>query len=353
MGCTALPVTLPVPLGQGEQATISFDLKIVVPNVNWRFGRIGTMALLGNALPVLAIHDEQGWHLPPYTSNGESFYSQVGDFTVSLTTPAGLEVAATGVTGAAGARTRRPSGQVTTTYDAPQVRDFAWATGQFKEIQQTTNTGVVVKVWWPSDITDEEAHELLQSSSLALEGRTEAYGSYLYPEVDVVLGNFTGFGGMEYPQLVMEVPSDFVTIHELAHQWWFGIVGDDEYTSPWLDESFASYATDVYLGDHGSYCRGLQFPSQDAAITNSMAYWDANTQWYGLVVYTIGPCALHALAKILGQDLMASFLHDYAVEHSLAWSTTIQFKEEAQVVANSLPNPVDLTNFWRRWRIKS
>src|SRR5256885_3623467 len=52
-----------------------FDLSITVPNTNWRFGRIGKMALLGNALPVLAIHDGEGWHLPPYTSNGESFYS--------------------------------------------------------------------------------------------------------------------------------------------------------------------------------------------------------------------------------------------------------------------------------------
>jgi hypothetical protein len=352
VGCTALPVTLPAPLGQGQQATISFDLKITVPNINWRFGRIGTMALLGNALPVLAIHDGDGWHLPPYTSNGESFYSQIGDFTVALTTPVGLSVAATGVASSSSSNRGR-DGQVTTTFDAPQVRDFAWATGTLKEIQRTADTGVVVKVWWPSDITDESAHALLKSSVLALEGHTASYGPYLYPELDVVLGNFTGFGGMEYPQLVMEVPSDFVTIHEIAHQWWFGMVGDDEYGSPWLDESFASYATDVYLGDLGSYCTGLHFPSPQARITNSMAYWDAHPDQYGLVVYTIGPCALHAMARLFGQDVMAQFLDDYAVEHSLGWSTTADFMVEAQAVANSLPNPIDLTNFWSRWRIRA
>jgi hypothetical protein len=359
VGCTALPVTLPVPLGQGEQATLSFDLSITVPNTNWRFGRIGKMALLGNALPVLAIHDGEGWHLPPYTSNGESFYSQVGDFTVSLTTPTGLSVAATGVAGVAGvgspggapSRSRKRGGRATITFDAPQVRDFAWATGPLHEKERVTSTGVLVKVWWPSDITNEEAHDMLVSSVRALEGHTAAYGLYLYPEVDVVLGNFTGFGGMEYPQLVMEVPSDFVTIHELAHQWWFGMVGDEEYQDPWLDESFASYATDVYLGDYGSYCPGLRFPSPQSRITNSMAYWDRHTDEYGLVVYTLGPCALHALARLFGQDVMATFLHEYAVEHSLGWSTTAAFKEEAQVVANSLPDPIDLTSFWKRWRI--
>jgi peptidase M1-like protein len=352
VGCTAMPVTLPAPLGQGQQATLTFDLKIIVPNINWRFGRIGSLALLGNALPVVAIHDAEGWHLPPYTSNGESFYSQVGDFTVTLTTPSELAVATTGVAGAGSSRAHRPGGQVTTTFDAPQVRDFAWATGTLKEIQRTTSTGVLVKVWWPSDITDEEAHDLLRSSVGALEGHAAAYGPYLYPEFDVVLGNFSGFGGMEYPQLVMEVPSDFVTIHEIAHQWWFGMVGDEEYDSPWLDESFASYATDVYLGDHGSYCQGLRFPSAQARITNSMAYWDQHTDQYGLVVYTLGPCALHALAKLFGEDVMSTFMHDYAVEHTLGWSTTAAFKEEAQAVADSLPNPIDLTSFWRRWRIK-
>jgi hypothetical protein len=352
VGCTALPVTLPAPLGQGEQATLSFDLSITVPNTNWRFGRIGKMALLGNALPVLAIHDGEGWHLPPYTSNGESFYSQVGDFTVTLTTPPGLSVAATGVAGSAPSRPRKPRGQVTTTFDAPDVRDFAWASGRLHQRQRRTNSGVLVNVWWPSDITNEEAHDMLISSVNALDGHITAYGPYLYPEVDVVLGNFSGFGGMEYPQLVMEVPSDFVTIHELAHQWWFGMVGDDEYEVPWLDESFASYATDVYLGDYGSYCPGLHFPSPQARITNSMAYWDRHTDEYGLVVYTLGPCALHHMARLFGQDVMATFLHDYAVEHSLGWSTTAAFKEEAQVVANSLPNPIDLTNFWKRWRIK-
>jgi hypothetical protein len=354
VNCTALPITLPTPLQEGQQATLSFDLSIKVPNINWRFGRIGSMALLGNALPLLAIHDEEGWHLPPYTSNGESFYSQVGDFTVTLTTPEGLSVAATGTAGTARQiRTRTNATLVSTTYDAPDVRDFAWASGPLRERQQRASTGVVVKVWWPSNISNSSARQLLTSSVSAVESHAAAYGDYLYPELDVVLGNFTGFGGMEYPQLVMEVPSDSVTVHEIGHQWWFGIVGDDEYSDPWLDESFASYATDLYFGDDGSgYCPGLRFPSPQARITNSMQYWDANPGQYGLVVYTIGPCALHALGRVLGTSNMATFLHDYAVEHALGWSTTAEFQDEAQAVADSLPQPVDLTSFWRHWRIE-
>ena len=61
--CTALPVTLAAPIGEGQTATLSFDLTILVPDRNDRFGRIGSMALLGSALPVVALHDEHGWHL--------------------------------------------------------------------------------------------------------------------------------------------------------------------------------------------------------------------------------------------------------------------------------------------------
>jgi aminopeptidase N len=271
-----------------------------------------------------------------------------------LTTPEGLSVAATGTAGAARqSRTRTNATLVSTTYDAPDVRDFAWASGPLREREQRASTGVLVKVWWPSSISTSSARALLTSSVSAVESHAAAYGDYLYPELDVVLGNFTGFGGMEYPQLVMEVPSDSVTVHEIAHQWWFGIVGDDEYTSPWLDESFASYATDIYFGDDGSgYCPGLRFPSPQARITNSMQYWDAHPGDYGLVVYTLGPCALHALGNILGTSNMATFLHDYAVEHALGWSTTAAFQEGAQAVADSLPQPVDLTSFWRHWRIQ-
>jgi aminopeptidase N len=157
---------------------------------------------------------------------------------------------------------------------------------------------------------------------------------------------------MEYPQLVMEVPSTFVTAHELGHQWWFGIVGDDEYNDPWLDEAFASYATDLYFGDHGSYCNLINWPSRSARITNSMAYWDAHPTEYGTVVYNKGPCALHSLGARLGLGVMATFIRDYAVEHALGFSTNPEFMDEAQAVADGLPTPIDLTPFWRHWRIE-
>ena len=96
VGCTALKITLPAPLAQGAQGTIGFDLSIVVPSGADRFGHDGSYNFIGNALPVLAVHDGAGWHLDPYTNNGESFYSLASDFNVTLDHPTSLKVPATG-----------------------------------------------------------------------------------------------------------------------------------------------------------------------------------------------------------------------------------------------------------------
>jgi hypothetical protein len=345
--CTALPVILPSPVREDETATLSFALTITTPDINWRFGRIGSMALLGNAIPVLAIRDNLGWHLEPYTPNGESFYSQVGDFTVTFTTPRSLKIPATGTV----TRSRSNARMRTITFVAHDVRDFAWASGPLSEEGGTSPSGVLVKVWWTDPITQAQADSMLSVGKAATASHALAYGRYRYPEVDVVLGVYTRFGGMEYPQLVMSDVSTSVLVHELAHQWWFGMVGDDQYNEPWLDEAFASYATDLYFGNHGESCDGVHWPDKTARITNSMMYWDEHPYWYGLVVYTLGSCALHDLSRRLGDDVMAAFMHHYAAEHSLAWSTTDAFKAEAQKVADGLPNPIDLTRFWKRHRI--
>jgi len=345
--CTALPIDLPDPLPKGERASIAFDLTITVPDRNDRFGHIGSMALVGNAVPVLAIQDSKGVHLDPYVGFGEAFYSQIGNFTVTFDTPDTLSLPATGTVVQARAR----GGRSITTYRASSVRDFAWASGPLREIDAVNEDGVTIRVWWPHNILIEYAIDALAQGQVVLADHAARYGDYPYPELDIVMGQFTSFGGMEYPQLVMVVPSDLVLVHELGHQWWYGLVGDDQYNEPWLDEAFASYVTDIYYEYHGENCASIPFPSESARITNTMAYWSVHPEEYGVTVYTLGSCALHDLARIFGRGRMDDFMFDYAVKLALGWSTTPLFKAAAQRVADHLPVPVDLTQFWIDHRI--
>src|SRR5258705_8503218 len=61
-------------------------------------GRVGSRFYeLGQWYPRLAVYDDvHGWNTLPYLGAGE-FYLEFGDFDVSLTVPAGFQVAATGM----------------------------------------------------------------------------------------------------------------------------------------------------------------------------------------------------------------------------------------------------------------
>jgi aminopeptidase N len=189
---------------------------------------------------------------------------------------------------------------------------------------------------------------MLNTSKSALDAHGQRFGAYPYGEADVVLDNNYWFGGMEYPGFVMDLVSSRALAHELAHQWWYGIVGDDEYNSPWLDESFTDYATDLYHGDTGSGCwNSVSWTSSAEKITNSMAYWDAHSSRYATVVYAYGRCALHDLSRVLGTSAMTTLTRKYAQSHWYGVSTTAEFKAAAQALTST-----DLTSFWTQHRIE-
>ncbi|MDX3638514.1 M1 family metallopeptidase [Streptomyces sp. MB09-02B] len=342
--CTALRIALPGPLGHGEWTSVAFDVSLTVPDRNARFGREGAHRFLGNALPVLAVHDAQGWHLDPYVALGESFYALASDFRVRLDHPTALKVPATGRTQALpGDR-----GRTVTLSVAHRVRDFAWAAGPFRTATETTPGGIRVKSYWASDTPAEGVRLNRTDAVAAIDRFGEEYGRYPYGEIDLVMTSGFG-GGMEYPGLVLVGTTEEggAVVHEVAHQWWYGIVGNDEYASPWLDESFAQYANARFYGWETRDCWSeVHWPSDSAALTNSMGYWSEHRDEYHLI-YAAGPCALADLERTLGADTMARLLRRYAEDHWYGVSTTPAFKRAAQEVTDE-----DLGPFWDSHRIR-
>ncbi|GCD95672.1 M1 family metallopeptidase [Embleya hyalina] len=343
VGCTALRIVLGKPLRRGEDATIGFRLRIRVPAGIDRFGHGGGHAFLGNALPVLAVRDGTGRHLDPYTNTGESFYSLAADFDVTLDHPSNLGVPATGTS------VDRPGapGRTVTTATARDVRDFAWAAGPFTGISGTSSTGVRINVFTAGDVEPIDARAMLDVARTAVDAHAGRFGAYPHTELDVVLDDNLWFSGMEYPGFVLDRVRPTALVHELAHQWWYGIVGNDEYGDPWLDESFAEYATDLALGKTGEGCGSdLAWAAPTERITNSMRYWDAHPARYETVVYDYGKCALHELRRLIGEPAMETLLRDYATTHRYGISTTADFKTAARAATVR-----DLTPFWAQYRI--
>ena len=321
------------------------DVTIDLPARNDRFGYHGGLALVGTALPTLAIHDDLGWHLDPFVDLGESFYSIVGDYQVTLNVPAALRTPTTGTAVASEVSGRRRI----TTYVAHDVRDFEWAAGRLGTVRGHSGGTQIVVSYRPDDLSRDAALTALERSIQSLDSYSAGFGTFPYPEIDVVLTRFRTFGGMEYPTIIFTNPGKITISHELGHQYWYGIVGDDQFASPWLDESFATWTSYLPFGGWKK-CASYRFPSADARITNDMGYWLDHPFDYD-TIYGGGGCMLANLADLFGLDRFVQILHDYAQAHWLGVTRTDDFKAaiEAAAIADGLT--FDAAAYWDHWRV--
>lgn len=343
--CTALPVELDAPLVPGDRAEVEMRVSIDVPARNDRFGIHEGLANMGGALPVLAIRGDDGWHLDPYVDLGESFYSVVGSYRVTLDVPTAVATPATGIE----IETMARGGRIARTYEAERVRDFAWSAGVLRQRSATVD-GARVRVWSRPSMASGTAERALGDATTAIAAFGSAFGAYPYPEVDVVLASFVTFGGMEYPQFVLANPRRDIVAHELAHQWWWGLVGNDQFAEPWLDESLASWSQFLPWRPLAGDCPRWEWPSDGARLTNDMAYWRVHPREYG-TIYDGGACMLADLAGRLGVDRFSRLLRDYAGTYAFGVAQTADFIAVVEtVVAEELPG-FDIAAFWDRWRV--
>ncbi len=296
--CSALELLLPAPLSRGARATITLGLTITAPAIQDRFGSAEDIHLFGNALPVVAQRDRDGWRLPVYSPNGESFVTTVAPIKLTMHHPLAVRVAASGDT----TTTDLGDGNATTTSEII-ARDAMWAAGQMAVVERRTKRGTLVRSWsTPEALADREEHAALTVKSLQqLERRLPEYP---YGELDVVIARIEAGGGMEYPGIILTDASDDVTRHEVAHQWFYALVGNDQYREPWVDEGFTSFLEYTWTaGDlPAPECIGsarLAYKNAQRFVTQSMSYWNRHVGQY-LLVYNNPVCALRSVRAVLG-----------------------------------------------------
>jgi aminopeptidase N len=297
-GCTAMQVVLDRPLAPGDSTSVTLRIRVTTPPRPDRFGRFRGAAYFGNAIPVLAVADARGWQLPPYTFAGESFYSLSSAWRVRLRAPRGLRVASTGT------QTGARAGVVTLT--APRARDFMLVVGRF-DVRTLRAGGLRLRRFSvPGGTSPTVARKTLSLAAYSMRRYAEWYGPYDRPEIDLVEGpREVAHGGlaMEYPELVLTPASATSIAHELAHQWFYGIVGDDQWSEPWLDESFAEFsAARLPPGRVPNRLRGCHLPDGGRVpLDSSMATMtQGGGGRYVRTVYLGGACLLRSLRTTLG-----------------------------------------------------
>ncbi|NUP48170.1 MAG: M1 family metallopeptidase [Catenulispora sp.] len=341
--CTAYRLVLDAPLAPGARGEVGFTLAIDAPVRQDRFGVNGVDTYLGNALAVLAVKDENGWALPPYVNFGESYYSLAADYDVTLDHPARLQVPSSGtVAGEVSVAGDRLLTHVT----AAKVRDFSWSAGAFQHDSVVTASGVTVDAYWPNSESDSRCRELMRYAADALDSYGKRFGAYPYPRFTIVFDEFgSAFDGMEYPNYVLSSAHEGAVAHEVAHQWWFGLVGDDQYRHPWLDEAFAEYSAEEFQGG-ATPAHGCDWIASDERMDASMEVFEkAGDPLYHDAVYHEGTCMLYDLEHTIGRDAMNRVLRGLVDRYGYG----VVRPEDVRAMAAEVSGK-DLAGFWARWR---
>jgi len=309
--CSALEVRLAAPVAAGARGALSLRFRVQGRRHADRFGRIGGTTLLGNVIPVLAVEDAGGLHLDPYTALGESFYSLAARWDATLRLPTRLRAATTGTLLSESASRKERTLRVR----SAQARDFALAIGHLRR-RTTQVAGVKIRVHFGPRV--DGARRSLRAARRAVRALSKRLGPLGSSELDVVLfREDLGAGslaGMEYPELVFSLPLAEVVAHEVAHQWWYGMVGNNQFAEPWLDESFAQYSHErLYPGSN--FCRpGRPYRLvarrwRRLALDSSMGLFERRAPVaVGDVIYLAGSCALQTLERGIGRSRMTAVL---------------------------------------------
>lgn len=271
---------LPQPLKPGERITVTTPFVVKIPSGSIsRLGHVGESYQITQWYPKPAVYDRDGWHPMPYLSQGE-FYSEFGSFDVRITLPQNYVVGATGdlqtesevafLDKLAAKGTDRPdlmnteefppsSPELKTIrYTQSRVHDFAWFADKrwmvLKGQVTTPHEGREVTIW---AMFTTRQKELWQKAPEYLKDAIHYYslwnGDYPYNQVTAVDGTISAGAGMEYPTITVIGGAgnarelETVIVHEVGHNWFYGILGSNERRDAWLDEGINSFNEERYM----------------------------------------------------------------------------------------------------------
>jgi peptidase M1-like protein len=248
----SVPLTRPIDPGGSVDIVVSWDAH--VPRTFARTGAIGNFFFIAQWFPKLGVLQDAGWNCHQFHA-GTEFFSDYGVYDVSLTVPAGWPVGATGVQ-----RERRDNadGSATHRYYQEDVHDFVWTTSpdylvRTARFDHPQLPGVEMRLLLqPEHAAQADRH--FEATRTTLKYYGEWFGPYPYGHITIIDPAFqSGAGGMEYPTLFTAgtrwiapagvTTPEGVTIHEAGHQFWYGIVGNNEFEDAWMDEGFNTFST--------------------------------------------------------------------------------------------------------------
>jgi len=256
--------TLKIILPDSLKSKTSFAVEIVynftVPEEGVRFSKEKDNYYLAQWYPMLANFQNGEWNKKPYSDNLETYHTDFSDFEISYKIPEGYSFVSTAERDAKLGNTK---GKV----KINKVRDFYISIIKDMEVYNTmANDGVKIRLFSRND-HQQDIEETLELAKDALIFYQEKIGRYPHKQLDIVLdkGVF-----MEYPGIVTINPyiEDLYfyqnsVVHEIAHQYFYGVVSNDQYNEAWLDEGITEFATSMffYAGKDEGEAKAFRIPN--------------------------------------------------------------------------------------------
>jgi hypothetical protein len=326
-----LRLSQPVPPGGSVTLRMKFDVKL--PRVFARMGYAGDFVMAGQWYPKIAVYEtrgtrgrkQEGWNAHQYHGNSE-FYGDFGIFSVKIRVPENYKTAATGFLAE---MPKIENGVKTYHYYADDVHDFAWAASPdfiYHEESYAARgiPGVRIKLYLdPLHAHLRERYMHAAKSSLAK--YAEWYGAYPYSTLSIVVPpkGAGGAGGMEYPTLITaasaeeenpDLSLERTVVHEVGHQYWYGMVATNEFEEAWLDEGFTSYAEDKVMDAIYGIAPNLSLESvwlTDPAPLDQASWKFRDHGHYAENVYLRAKLVLLGIERRAGERKMRSILRTY------------------------------------------
>lgn len=325
----------------GQTIILKMDYSVTVPkSVELNYGVLAyfeDVLTLAHAYPMICVYDDEGWNAEIPPQDGDVTYGDAAFYIVRVTAPKGLTLVTSGRE-----ISHDEAGQVEAlTVASGPARDFYLAASpDYEELSQTFGE-VTIRSYAPKEAQD-GAQMALDVASKAIEVYSERYAPYPYTELDIVSTPTLALG-IEYPGMIAitsriydlnrETPGTPTSIlmeatvaHEVGHQWFYNLVGDDQLDDPWLDESLTQFATlqyysDIYgaNGENGFRSslevRWERFNNEKIPIGLPVAAYSGAA--YGAIVYGRGPLFFVALREEMGTESFDAFIRDYT--ETLSW----------------------------------
>jgi hypothetical protein len=334
-----LPLTMPLAVGQST--VLKMDFTVMVPQeIERNYGLLAfynNVLALAHAYPTIPVYDDEGWNAEIPSNQGDVTYTDASFYVVKIIAPKDVTVV---TTGSEISHTTEGETQTLTVADGP-ARDFYLAASpDYQKVSETVD-GITINSYAPADL-QEGANATLEIAAKSLELYGQLYAPYPYTELDIV-ATPTLAGGIEYPGLVVVASRAYaakdnasgatpkqllegIVAHEVGHQWFYNLVGDDQLDDPWLDEALAQYLTLEYFtseygprGEQG-FINSLENRWQSverAKIPIGLPVTKYSDKEYGAIVYGRGPLFLVALRDKMGAAVFNELLKDYVTQ--LSW----------------------------------